>query len=402
MAKPKTQKANATNGNGKKGDTSDVAYVTRALITWALKRSRLAPATIAEKLKVDLSLLEGWQKLNGPYPSFSTAQKLAKLVHIPFGFLYLSQPPSVDLPLPDFRGFDHAYKPSADLLELLNDILVKQDWFIDHQKDSGSPPLKFIGSFKTKDRVEDVADAIRTRIGISVAVRESASTWSDYLSILSRRAEANGILVMRSGVVGNISTRRLQPTELLGFAIANPVAPVVFVNSADFKASQVFTFAHELAHLWIGESAIANPDELDEAKRNNVEEFCNHVAAEVLVPQKEFLNEWKGITQSAEMKVQRLAKRFWVSTYVTLRRARELNEINLQQYNDIKKNEFARRKKDKSGGGDYYKNILTRMGPRFTEAVLDDVNHGKLELRDAAGLLNMKVPTLVKFAEKHK
>jgi Zn-dependent peptidase ImmA (M78 family) len=207
---------------------------------------------------------------------------------------------------------------------------------------------------------------------------------------------------MRSGVVGNISTRKIQTGELLGFAIANPVAPVVFVNSSDYRASQIFTFAHEIAHLWIGESAIANPDELDEAKRNKVEEFCNHVAAEVLVPQKEFLNEWKGITQSAEMKVLRLAKRFWVSTYVTLRRARELNEIDHQQYESIKKSEFARRKKDKSGGGDYYKNIVTRMGPRFTEAVLNEVNGGKLELRDAAGLLNMKVPTLVKFAEKHR
>jgi Zn-dependent peptidase ImmA (M78 family) len=400
MAKTKTQNAIGTNGTN--GDSPDVAYVTPALVAWALKRSRLTPSTIAQKLNVDPSLLDGWQTPNGPHPTFSKAQKLAKILHVPFGFLYLKQPPSVDLPLPDFRGFDHAYKPSADLLELLNDILVKQDWFVDHQKDAGAPPLKFVNSFTTKDKVEDVADAIRARIGISIALRDAASTWSDYLSTLARRAENAGILVMRSGVVANVSTRKLQTNELLGFAIANPLAPVVFVNSADYRASQIFTLAHELAHLWIGETAIANPDELDEAKRNKVEEFCNHVAAEVLVPQKEFLNEWKGITQSPEMKVMRLAKRFWVSTYVTLRRARELNEIPQEKYDEIKRSEFVRRKKDKSGGGDYYKNILTRMGPRFTEAVLNDVNRGKLELRDAAGLLNMKVPTLVKFAEKHR
>lgn len=402
MAKTKTESANATNGNGMKGHAADLAYVTPALITWALKRSRLSPPTIAEKLKVDLSSLEGWQKVNGPHPSFQTAQKLAKLLHVPFGFLYLKEPPSADLPLPDFRGFDHAYKPSADLLELLNDILVKQDWFVDHQKEASAPTLKFVGSFTVNNKVEDVAEAIRARLGITVAVRESASAWSDYLSILSRRAENVGILVMRSGVVGNISTRKLQTAELLGFAVANPVAPVVFVNSADYRASQVFTFAHELAHLWIGQSAIANPDELDEAKRNKVEEFCNHVAAEVLVPQREFVREWQDARQSAEMKVQRLAKRFWVSTYVTLRRARELNQIEQEQYEEIKKRETVRRKRDQSSGGDYYRNILTRMGPRFTEAVLDDVNSGKLELRDAASLLNMKVPTLVKFAEKHK
>lgn len=122
----------------------------------------------------------------------------------------------------------------------------------------------------------------------------------------------------------------------------------------------------------------------------------------MLVPQREFLNEWQGITSSTETKVARTSKRFWVSSYVILRRARELNEISQKDYDEIKRTEAHRRAKDKSAGGDYYRNVLTRMGPRFTEAVLNDVNSGKLELRDAAGLLNMKVPTLVKFAEKHK
>lgn len=246
-----------------------------------------------------------------------------------------------------------------------------------------------------------MAAAVRTRLGMTVAVRESASTWSDYLSILSRRAENAGILVMRSGVVGNISNRKLQTSELLGFAIADPLAPIVFVNSSDYRTSQVFTFAHELAHIWIGQTAIANPDEL-EVGRNKVEAFCNRVAAEVLVPQKEFLNEWRGITSTPEVRVHRTSKRFWVSTYVTLRRARELDQITDQQYETIKKSEGAHRKKDRSGGGNYYRNVVTRMSPRLTDAVLSDVNSGKLELRDAAGLLNMKVSTLVRFAEKHK
>jgi Zn-dependent peptidase ImmA (M78 family) len=399
---PKT-KAQPTNGDvqATNGDTSDVAYVTPAVIAWALRRSRITPATVAEKLKVASALVEAWQRPNGPHPPFAKAQALAKLLHVPFGFFYLKQPPAPDLPLPDFRGFNRAYKPTSDLLELLNDILVKQDWFRDHEKDAGAGTLKFVGSRTIRDPIEDVAADIRTRIGITVAVRESASTWSDYLSILSRRAENAGILVMRSGVVGNISTRKLQPSELLGFAISDPVAPIVFVNSADYRASQVFTFAHELAHLWIGATAIANPSEL-EAGGNKTEAFCNRVAAEVLVPKREFVNEWRGITSSVNMKVARTSKRFWVSTYVILRRARELSEITDEQYESIKKTEGARRLKDKSSGGDYFRNVMTRMSPRLAEAVLTDVNSGKLELRDAAGLLNMKVPTLVRFAEKHR
>ena len=383
------------------GDSPDIAYVTPALVAWALKRSRVSVTTVAQKLRVDSHLVEAWQEPNGPRPSFVKAQELAKLLHIPFGFLYLSEPPSADLPLPDFRGFDRAYKPSSDLLELLNDILVKQDWFREHEKDVGAGPLKFVGSYSIRNSIDEVANAIRTRLGITVAVRQSASTWSDYLSILTRRAENVGILVMRSGVVGNVSTRRLQARELLGFAISDPLAPIVFVNSSDYRASQIFTFAHELAHLWIGETAIANPDEL-EVGRNKTEAFCNRVAAEVLVPQREFLNEWRSITASTDTKVNRVTKRFWVSSYVALRRAKELNELSVDEYERLRKIEAGRRKKEGSSGGDYYRNVLTRMSPKFTEAVLNEVNGGKLELRDAAGLLSMKVPTLVRFAEKHK
>ncbi len=397
MAKTKVQHQSGTNG-----DSPDVAYVTPALITWALRRSRMTEKAVAQKLKVDESLIAEWQRPGGSHPAFPKAQALAKLLHVPFGFFYLKEPPAVDLPLPDFRGFDRAYRPSSDLLELLNETLVRQDWYREHEKESGSPPLKFVGSFSVRDSVENVADAIRVRLGITVKARESASTHSEYLSLLSRRAEDCGILVMRSGVVGNISTRPLKPSELLGFAITDQYAPIVFVNSADYRTSQVFTFAHELAHLWIGEDALANPDELEVPERNKVEAFCNRVAAELLVPQREFVNEWGSMRQSNEMKLSRVSKRFWVSGLVALRRAHELEMIDDEQFESLKRPMFAQRKKDQFSGGNYYRNISVRMSPRFTEAVVRDVNTGKLELRDAAGLLSMKVPTLIKFAEKSK
>jgi Zn-dependent peptidase ImmA (M78 family) len=382
----------------------DLAYVNPALIAWALNRSALSRKAVAERIEVDEGTLRGWEQPGGPHPPFAKAEALAKALHVPFGFFYLPAPPLADLPLPDFRGFDRSYKPSADLLELLNDILIKQDWFRDHEKETSAVrSLKFVGSFTTKDAIEDVARSIRQHLGINAQLREAASNWSDYLSTLSKRAEAAGVLVMRSGVVGNSTHRQLQTRELLGFAIADPLAPVVFVNSADFKTSQVFTLAHELAHLWVGESAIANPNELDEdGNRNRTEAFCNKVAAEVLVPKVEFDTAWREAKGSAELRVQRMARRFWVSTFVTLRRAHEFGKVNEEEYAEIRRHEAERRKKDVGGGGDYYRNVLVRMSPRLADAVLTQVNRGKLELRDAAQLLSMKVPTLVKFAEKWK
>jgi Zn-dependent peptidase ImmA (M78 family) len=379
----------------------DLAFISQPVLTWALKRSGLSHDFVAGKLKVDSQQIEEWGQEGGAFPPFTKAQLLAKLLHIPFGFFFLERPPSADLPLPDFRGFDRSYQPSGDLLELLNDILIKQDWYRDHVRESSAGPLKFVDSFGTADSIVDVAADIRLRLGITQRLRQSVSSWGEYLATFTRQTEEAGILVMRSGVVANLTQRKLRVDELQGFAIADPIAPIVFVNSADFKASQVFTLAHELAHIWIGQSALANPDEL-ESGHNRIESFCNRVAAEVLVPREEFLNAWRHDATTPEMRISRIARQFWVSTLVTLRRAHELGQVSDADFQRIKTQEQQRRRTVKSSGGDYYRNVIARMSARLTNAVLSDVNNGKLPLRDAARLLGMKVPTLVRFAETWK
>src|SRR5688572_2665865 len=129
---------------------------------------------------------------------------------------------------------------------------------------------------------------------VTPALRHEAKSWSDYASKLSANAEEAGVLVMRSSVVGHATKKKVSKKEFQGFAIADSLAPLVFVNSDDFKSAQIFTLAHELAHIWIGASAISNPDPVDVAKNlpasvNKTELFCNRVAAEVLVPEAEFL-----------------------------------------------------------------------------------------------------------------
>src|SRR6266567_8397522 len=138
-------------------DGLDLAFISPAVLTWALGRSGLERQFIAEKLKVSPVQIKEWESKAGSSPPFAKAQALAKLLHIPFGFFFLNEPPKVEVPLPDFRGFDHSYRPSSDLLEHLNDILIKQDWYRDHLKESASAPLKFVDSFSVKDSIADVA-----------------------------------------------------------------------------------------------------------------------------------------------------------------------------------------------------------------------------------------------------
>lgn len=383
-------------GNPATGEGADLAHITPSILTWAISRSRLTRPQIATKLNVDEVNLHSWEK--GTPPPFEKARAVAKLLQFPFGYFFLQHPPTDELPLPDRRRLGKSYRPTPEFLQLLNDALVRQDWYRDYLRSAGRPSkLKFVGSFDSKARVSDVAADIRDTLGIKPELRHTISSWTEYLSALVRNAEDLGILVMRSSVVGNSTNRPITTDEVQGFAATDSIAPLVFVNSGDYKAAQVFTFAHELAHIWIGESAITKSDET-EADTDRVEAFCNRIATDVLVPPNEFQASWDSV--GSERRLDILPKRFWVSTLVILRRAHELGRLSTDEFHALRSAEREKlRRGTKAGGGDFYRTLFVRMGNTFTHSVVSEVTRDNLLVRDAARLLSVSPKTLTKVME---
>ncbi|WP_233499908.1 ImmA/IrrE family metallo-endopeptidase [Geobacillus thermoleovorans] len=107
------------------------------------------------------------------------------------------------------------------------------------------------------------------------------STWQEALRNLIRKTEDIGIIVVINGVVGNNTHRKLDVAEFRGFVLIDDYAPLIFINGRDGKAAQMFTLAHELAHIWYGASAAFDLKNLQPADAE-IENACNKAAAEFL------------------------------------------------------------------------------------------------------------------------
>lgn len=200
--------------------------------------------------------------------------------------------------------------------------------------------------------------------------------------------------MLRSGVVRNNNTRPLSVSEFQGFAITDPIVPLIFINAKDFVNAKIFTLAHELAHIWLGVSGISNADENPALNRPHleVEDFCNRIAAEVLVPQDELRERWergRGFQQ-----IDRLAGVFKVSSIVTLRRAFEVGMVSQDEFRAIlPQTKRSQTPSKKSDGGNFYNTEDARHSPKIMQAVYEDVRAGNTSYREGANLLDVKVTT---------
>lgn len=379
------------------------ALIHPAMLRWARERLQWPPEYVARKLPVKPEKFALWE-LGKAYPTFRQAQVLARTLRIPFGYLFLSEPPDETPAIPDLRTIrDERYlQLSVDFLDTLNDALRKQDWYREYLHREGSAPLSFIGRYSMDDSVVTVAKDICSTLGVDDKLRHDARNWQDFLTLLTEKAESAGILVMRNSVVKNNNFRPLSVGEFRGFALSDRLAPVVFINSRDAKAAQIFTLAHELVHLWIGESAISSPDLAHGSKEEEyqIEKFCNQVAAEILTPQTGFLQRWNN-HQNLEENIAEITRYYKVSSVVVLRRALELGRISRDRFFKQYHLELEKQQPVKeSSGGDPYATYWTRNSKRLTQAIVSATFEGQLLYRDAASFLGVKVKTLEGLRER--
>ena len=353
--------------------TIKIDTVKPELLRWAFER-----AGYDEERAVGVfPRLTDW--LSGSkFPTMAQLQDFSSKFHAPFGMLFLDSPPVENIPIPMFRGT--AGDTSHFDLDVYDTVLTvqnRQEWLEEYLTENEIGTCPIVNIVTVDSPTEEAVAILRSKLTLAPrwAFSLSGTDSAAAVNLLTERLEQTGIFVAYNGVVGNNTHRKLKVSECRGFALVSNLAPYVFVNSSDSKSAQLFTLVHETAHIMLGKSAgHAGEDEC----HNEVERYCDMVAAEFLVPAHVLMEIWNGDFKYA-------SKRFKVSELVIARRARDLGLISSDCYRMFW-NEYSRRPimtKSSSGKGDFYLTSVKRVGRTFAIHIRNAVNSRQLSYTDA-------------------
>jgi Zn-dependent peptidase ImmA (M78 family) len=358
-----------------------------------------AAASAGEDLWVKFPQLQDWIA-GDKKPTVNQLADFAKSVHIPFGFFFLDKLPERKNAIPLFRTnskvphFDY----SVELSETINTILKRQEWLTDYLRNENYDELSFVGKFSEKQHYLTIANDIREVLKLPLNWSQFLADKEAALKYLIKQAEAAGIYVAVNGVLGN-SSKNLNPAEFKGFVLSSKWAPYIFINGKDYPAAKIFTFMHEIAHIWLDKSAALDIEGFQPAN-TEIEKLCDAVAADLLVAKDLLAIEWKKAAKNSNH-LDVLERFFKVSKVVIARRLLDLGFYTRQQFFDFyqayKAYWDAKKDADNVGGGSFYANQPYRVGIKFFETVNEAAASGKLLYTDAYKLTNLYGSTFNNF-----
>lgn len=366
------------------------------LLRWARERVGRRVDEFGQKFKK----LAEWER-GELKPTLKQLEDFAAATHVPFGYFFLPEPPEEQIPIPDLRTIrnEEISHPSPDLLDTIHAMQRRQAWLREELVECEAAPQDYVGSATLADNPQGVGREMRRIVGLEDGWAATVQTWQEAVGHLRRAIEDLGVMAVVNGVVGNNTHRKLDVDEFRGFALSDEYAPLVFVNGADAKSAQMFTLAHELAHIWLGQSALTDVGLVTEPSQD-VEAWCNRAAAEFLVPERELRACWPEVRHERSP-FETLARRFKVSPIVAGRRAMDLRLVSREAFFAFHQEYIARERNRRSGtGGDFYTNQNTRVGERFALQVIRAAKSGRVTFKEAYSLTGLRGGAFQEYANR--
>ncbi len=161
----------------------DTLQISPSILQWAANQCRLSVDALVDFLDCPS---KRDALLSGQF-SIKQIETLAKKTHIPFGYFFLDTPPQKTRnSIPDFRQLPNPAPLSADFFDTLNDVLRKQQWYVDYLKEQGADKLSFVGKFKfdLSIPVEEIATDIRETLGLTIQEQKQCAKFEDFFNLL--------------------------------------------------------------------------------------------------------------------------------------------------------------------------------------------------------------------------
>ncbi|MCX6269649.1 MAG: ImmA/IrrE family metallo-endopeptidase [Bacteroidetes bacterium] len=364
------------------------------MLTWAIARAGYEVSVFTDKFPNVQKWLSGDKN-----PTVKQLEKFSKDVHLPFGYLFLPEPPTERLPIPFFRTNNtQATRVSVNVYDTILLLQQRQDWLRDYLHDNEFEELPYVGRFTNRNNIQEIVADIRNTLGLPENWAGNFSKWQDAQDHLVHHIEDKGIITVFNGVVENNTSRKISVDECRGFVLVDKMAPFMFINNGDYKSAQMFTIVHELAHIWTGHSAGFDFRRLQPAD-DSMEVLCDKVAAEFLVPETTFNEVW-----SHNPNINYASRYFKVSEIVIARRALDTGKLTKQEfytfYEEYSNREFTK-KQSQGDGGDFYATTKKRLSLTFASHINNAVKSGKLLYRDAYKLTSLKGDTFQTFFSQY-
>jgi Zn-dependent peptidase ImmA (M78 family) len=387
--------------------SSQLININREVLKWARESAHLklheVPGSIISTDK--LAEIEAGITL----PNFTQLQKMAKKYGRSLGALMANTIPEDDyLSIPFFRkenktGYD------SSLTLFLRDIQDKQDWARNYLISEGNIALDFIGSVGTSDLVENVALKIKKRL--EFPLYNSFSNNEKYLQAIRQAFEDHNIFISITG--SNQSNKSISIEQAQGFAISDPYAPFVFVNTKLTSNAKIFTLVHEVVHLFLNESGISEDSirfRKPSCKEDRIENFCNEVAGEILMPEEPFIVEYHKSNGNLEERIRRVSKTFLVSELAVCVKLWRLKLLTFQEYEDVfltiqtRIINYLKNKEEKQseneGGGNYYYTMRMKNGLLLSYLAYSAYKAGNILNMDLGNILNIKTNHIEQYFSK--
>jgi Zn-dependent peptidase ImmA (M78 family) len=268
------------------------------------------------------------------------------------------------------------YEAAEALLEAAADLFPEQTYEV--------PPTRVAGGTP----VGEAGRAIRAFLGVTHEAQLGARDEFAALRLWVAALHARGVY---------LAQRRLRDDTVRAFSRAAGGQAVLVVDTGDTAYARIFSALHEYCHVVLRNTGICDLDE-----HRDVEQYCNAVAAAVLLPTDLLDAELAGVGFGAspdadDENLIRLSHRLGVSQAVLLIRLRDLRNITQATYEALEGRRSSRRASDKKPGGSYYPSAINRVGRRFARNVFGALDDGAIDRQDAGALLGVAEHTVGRF-----